>query len=129
MTCPCGSDKIENKETGECASCGAARRKSERQAKQVRVATPIKQVAPKRAGQLQEYAKLRKDYLSLYPICEVENCEAKSTELHHQAGREGERLLDSNYFMAVCAEHHRYYTEHSAIAIASGISKSRSTKL
>jgi hypothetical protein len=126
MTCPsCGSDKTER--NGYCASCNFDRRREERKRSRVKVSTPVNQVSPKRAGQLQEYAKLRKDYLALYPICEVENCEAKSTELHHQAGREGERLLDSNYFMAVCAEHHRYYTENSKEAIEKGISFKRTS--
>lgn len=119
----CGSDKIEAND--RCASCNHAQRKAERNARKVTIVKPVAKMAPKRAGQHQEYMKLRKDYLALYPICEVEECQNKSTELHHQAGREGERLLDTNFFMAVCADHHRYYTEHSKEAVAKGYSQLR----
>lgn len=119
----CGSDKIEAND--RCASCNHALRKAERNARKVTIVKPVAKMAPKRAGQHQEYMKLRKDYLALYPICEVEECQNKSSEIHHQAGREGERLLDTNFFMAVCREHHRYYTEHSAEAISKGYSFKR----
>lgn len=119
----CGSDKIEA--NGRCASCAHALRRAERQASKIKIVSKIKPVAPKRAGQLQEYAKLRKEYLALYPVCEVEECQAPSTEVHHQRGKEGDRLLDTNYFMAVCPECHRKITEHSAQAIQDGYSIKR----
>lgn len=119
----CGSDKIEA--NGRCASCAHALRRAERQASKVKIVSKIKPVAPKRAGQLQEYSKLRKEYLALYPVCEVEECQVPSTEVHHQRGKEGDRLLDTNYFMAVCREHHQYYTTNSAEAFEKGISIKR----
>lgn len=125
MTCSCGSDKIENPETGLCASCGAAQRKAERQASKVTLVKPINKAAPKRAAQNAEYTKLRREYLALYPVCEVEECHEKSSEIHHQAGREGERLLDTNFFMAVCRKHHAHFTEHSKDAIEQGYSFKR----
>lgn len=125
MTCSCGSDKIENPDTGLCASCGAAERKAERNARKVTIVKPVAKMAPKRAGQHQEYMKLRRDYLALYPICECEGCERKSIDIHHQGGREGDRLLDTNFFMAVCREHHAYYTTNSAEAISKGYSIQR----
>lgn len=119
----CGSDKIEA--NGRCATCNHAMRKAERQASRVKVVAPVRKVAPKRAKELQEYAKLRKEYLVLYPVCEVPECHERAVEIHHQRGRENDRLLDTNYFMAVCHEHHAYYTEHSAEAIENGISLKR----
>lgn len=119
----CGNEKIEA--NGRCASCSHAIRKAERQASKVKVVSRIKPVAPKRAVQLQEYAKLRREYLALYPVCEVEECHNPSTEIHHQRGKENEKLLDTNYFMAVCRDHHTYYTEHSKEAIEKGISLKR----
>lgn len=102
-------------------------RKAERT--QAKVVKPIKKVSDKRAGQNAEYLKLRREYLTLYPMCEVEECQEKSCDIHHQRGREGERLLDTNYFMAVCRDHHIFYTEHSKEAIEKGISVSRNAKI
>lgn len=124
MTClDCGSDKIEAND--RCASCNHAMRKAERRAAMVKIVKPIKKVAPKRAAQNAEYTKLRKEYLALYPVCEVEECNTPSSEVHHQRGKEGDRLLDTNYFLAVCHEHHVYYTEHSKEAIEKGYSLKR----
>lgn len=124
MTClDCGSDKIEA--NGRCASCNHAMRKAERQASKVKIVQPIRKVAPKRAAQNAEYTKLRKEYLALYPVCEDEECEEPSTEIHHQNGRWGGLLLDANYFMAVCRKHHTQYTEHSKEAIEKGYSIKR----
>lgn len=119
----CGSDKIEAND--RCASCNHALRKAERQASKVTIVKPIKKVAPKRAVQNAEYAKLRREYLALYPVCEVEDCHNPSLEIHHQRGREGDRLLDTNYFLAVCREHHAHFTEHSKEAVEKGYSIKR----
>ncbi len=123
--CPtCGSTKVER--NGSCASCNFAARKQER-AKPL-IVKPVKKVSEKRAGQNAEYLKLRREYLALYPICECEDCEKRSQDIHHQMGKEGERLLDTNFFFAVCRDHHIYYTEHSKEAIEKGISVSRNAK-
>jgi len=122
----CGSDRVENKDLMLCGTCNHARRKSER-AKPL-VIKPIKKVSEKRANQNAEYLKLRRGYLALYPMCEVEDCQNRSQDLHHQKGREGDLLLDTNYYMAVCRDHHIYYTEHSKEAIEKGISVSRNAK-
>lgn len=123
------TNPVENQDTGECASCGAARRKAERQAKKVTVAKPINKVSPKRAVQNAEFAKLKRQYLELYPVCEEEGCQCLSVDVHHQGGKEGERLLDVNFFIALCRDHHNYYTENSREAIEKGISVSRISKL
>lgn len=119
----CGSDKIEAND--RCASCNHALRKAERNARKVTIVKPIKKVAPKRAAQNAEYLKLRKDYLALYPICECEECHNPSTEIHHSAGKEGDRLLDVTFFIAVCRRCHVKITEHSAEAISKGYSFKR----
>jgi hypothetical protein len=84
-------------------------------------------VTAKRAQQNQEYLKLRAEYLTLYPVCEVEDCHLKATEIHHQRGRENDKLLDTNYFMAVCHKHHGEITEHSNEAKEKGYSVNRTT--
>lgn len=124
----CGNPNVENQETGLCGSCGFARRKAERQAAKVKVVASPNKVSAKRAGQVAEYVKLKREYMALYPVCEVPECNLKSVEIHHQRGKEGERLTDVNYFMAVCRPHHNEFTEHSRKAINEGYSVSRTTK-
>jgi hypothetical protein len=123
----CGSlNKIENQYLMLCAGCAHARRKAERQASKVKVVAPIKKITAKRANQNLQYAKLRKQYLEAYPACEVENCNNKSSEIHHQKGRSNEMLTDTNYFMAVCKSCHHKITIDSQWAIKNGYSIIRS---
>lgn len=124
--CWCGTMAEGN--TDQCATHNAMDRKAERQASKMQVVKQPKKVSEKRAPQLQEYFKLKKEYLALYPVCEVEDCNIKAVDIHHQRGREGERLLDTNYFMSVCRGHHIELTEHSKEAIAKGYSVERNKK-
>lgn len=124
-----GCDNPVEGRTMGCASCNFNARKAERNAKKVNVSKPVAKVSEKRSGELVEYYKLRKEYLALYPVCEVEDCNIKAIEIHHQRGRENERLLDTNFFMAVCQKHHIEMTEHSKSAIEKGYSVLRSKKL
>lgn len=124
--CACGN-RCEGR-TEFCASCAAAIRKAERQANKVKIIAPVNRVSPKRAGQVVEYIKLKREYLALYPVCEVPECHLRSVDVHHQGGKEGDRLTDVNYFMAVCRQHHDEFTEHSKEAIKDGHSVSRITK-
>ncbi len=119
------SNQVENYDTGLCASCAHAQRKSERQSKKVKIITPVKKITAKRSAQNQEYLKLRKEYMEAFPACEVEDCHNKSKELHHKKGREGDLLTDTNYFMAVCPGCHQRITTDSAWAIEKGYSYSR----
>jgi len=121
--CPCGN--IAEGNTDYCASCNSFARRQERQATKSQIVKPVKKVTEKRAAQNREYLTLRKQYLELYPVCEVEDCHLKATEIHHQRGRENERLLDTNYFMAVCHKHHGEITEHSKEAEEKGYSVKR----
>jgi hypothetical protein len=112
----------------KCASCEADERKNERFAKKQKVVRSVQKVTLKRAKQNHEFQQKKFDYLALYPMCEEEGCEQKSVDVHHQAGKENGRLLDENYFIALCRPHHTYYTEHSAEAIRKGISVLRTQK-
>lgn len=123
---PSCENLVEGRTEG-CASCNHAMRKAERQALKVQVVKPVAKVSDKRGGQMTEYYKLRKEYLALYPACEVEDCHLKAVEIHHQRGREGERLLDTNFFMAICHAHHVEYTAKSKEAKEKGISVNRTT--
>lgn len=63
---------------------------------------PVKKVSAKRSVENQQYARLRKEYLEAYPVCEVVECHRKSTQIHHIKGRANDLLNDVNYFLAVC---------------------------
>jgi len=97
--CPtCGSNKVER--NGYCGSCNRDMRKAE--STKVKEKKPIKKVSAKRAVENQEYARLRRDYLEVFPVCEVVECHRKSTQIHHMAGRANDLLNDVNFFLAVC---------------------------
>jgi hypothetical protein len=98
---------VENRDTGLCASCGSLQRKLQRQTAKTKVVHPIKKVSQKQAIKNIEYLKVRREYLELYPVCEVPECNLKSTDIHHQKGKSTDELLmDVDYFMAVCRKHH-----------------------
>lgn len=117
---------VENRDTGLCASCGKAARKAEKMINNFKVVKPVEKVSEKRAGELQEYAKLRKEYLQLYPACEIDECNLKSVEIHHMKGRENDRLLDTTYFLAVCRKHHEDIHADTQWAKDNGLSVTRS---
>jgi hypothetical protein len=89
--------------------------------------TPIKKASKKRAKELREYKPVRRSFLKAHPTCEVKlpGCQGKATEIHHQAGREGKKLLDVTDFLSCCRSCHRNITDDSREAIASGHSKTR----
>jgi len=81
---------------------------------------PIRRVSSKRAAQLKEYTKLRKEFMAANPICQVwldENPSAlafqeygdaaASTDVHHKKSRVGKMLLDTRYWMAVSRTAHQ----------------------
>jgi hypothetical protein len=118
----------ENENVNYCASHGAQIRKEERESlKEKKKPKPIKRESEKRKGQNKEYSKLRKEYLALYPVCEVFECHNRSEEIHHIWGRTNENLIDVNGFLAVCPECHKRITEDSAWAISQGYSILRTT--
>jgi hypothetical protein len=125
MYCHCGNIS-ENKDTGECASCGATRRKAERMT--VKEKKPINKVSEKRKPQLKEYAALREKFL-LNKWCAYHGRPCLPTQIHHQMGRVGfadekgiPLLLDVRYWIPVCQDAHQWITEHSKEAIEQGYS-------
>ena len=87
----------------------------------------IKRVSKKRAKQEREYKPIRKKFLADNPLCglKLPGCTGAATEVHHQAGREGKRLLDVNDFIGACSNCHKIATEKSKEAIVAGHSKTR----
>lgn len=63
-----------------------------------------------------------------HPECEFPGCSAKSTDLHHGAGRVGKLLLEEKYFKALCRRHHNYCEEHPLHAQQLGLSFKRLDK-
>lgn len=131
MYCHCGNI-VENKDTGECASCGAARRKAERMT--VKDRTPISKTSEKRGKELNQYAVLKKKFM-LNRWCAYHGRPCLPTEIHHQMGRVGfaddkeiPLLLDVRYWIPVCREAHEWITQHSKEAIEQGFSFSRISK-
>ena len=62
----------------------------------------IKTFSDKRLKQMAVYRKNRDKYMKENQICEVDDCNNKSNQLHHKKGREGKNLIDVKYFMACC---------------------------
>jgi len=66
----------------------------------------MRKVSLKRQEQNKQYKIVRDKFMLDNPRCE--RCKGRSTENHHKNGRNGLRLLDVDYFMAVCRDCHRY---------------------
>lgn len=135
MYCHCG--KItENFDTGECASCGHARRKAERM--KIKEKKPIRRISNKRKKALMTYVIMSDEFL-LGRWCMVHGRNCIPTEVHHQKGRVGftdeyaiehniPALIDTRYWIAVCRKAHQKITENSAWAIEEGYSMLRTEK-
>ena len=94
--CPCGNP-CENPDTGECASCGAARRKAERR-KAPDLKRHIPKVSLKRKVELDQYSVLRQTFL-LRKWCAVHGKPCLPDQVHHQKGERnpgitGHSILD-----------------------------------
>lgn len=73
------------------------------------VIKPKKKISPfsdKKLEDLAKYRPLRDKYLQDNPICEVDDCDNLTTNLHHKASRNGSLLYDVRYFMACCSSCH-----------------------
>lgn len=68
--------------------------------------TKLRPVSRKRSAQLREYAKRRKAFLAAHPFCAV-FVGLRATEIHHMNHREGDRLNDERYWLAVSEAGHR----------------------
>ena len=74
----------------------------------------MKRVSTKRAAQLREYKRIRIEFLEANPDCQI--CGGVATEIHHTNKRNGERLIDTKYFMALDRKCHNmvhHYPEES----------------
>jgi len=91
--------------------------------------TPAKKIAAKsskKAGEDQVYSKLRKDYLTLRPVCKanVPGCTSVATDVHHKAGR-GKYYLITTTWLPVCRICHMWIETHPKEAKELGFSENR----
>lgn len=70
----------------------------------------ISRISPKRRAVLEEYHRLRTDFLRLHPFCQVcarrDLKQRRSEEIHHLRGRAGSLMLDRRFWMAACSRCH-----------------------
>jgi hypothetical protein len=64
----------------------------------------INKMSPRRSKESKEYARKKKKYMTLNPMCQAKliGCTGKAEDLHHKAGRTGTNYTDEKTFMSVC---------------------------
>lgn len=82
-------------------------------------------VGDKRLEELKEYRRRRRAFLQANPVCKVDGCSNKATDVHHMAGRVGRFFLATAYWLAACRWCHRKIEENPAWAKENGYSASR----
>lgn len=89
--------------------------------------TRIKPVSNKRQKELRTYSTLRKQYLQDHEDCQaqLDQCSQTATDIHHKAGRIGDKLNDTSDWLAVCRPCHNWIEEHPKEAKELSLSKSR----
>lgn len=80
----------------------------------------INPISPKKKEINALYAKRKRLYLKLHPICEACH-KAKATDLHHSRGRSGQLLVLAQYFQALCSTCHRWVHDNPKEAQAKGL--------
>lgn len=87
--------------------------------------TPLKRgkrlnpVSKKRSKQNAVYSVVRKEHLAKFPKCQV-CCMTQANQIHHRKGRWGERLNNTEFFLAVCSACHEKIHSDPAWAYSEG---------
>lgn len=136
MYCINGDGKpIENRDTGECASCGAARRKAERM-RASEIGKPISKVSAKMGANLSKYAAKKAKWIR-GKKCAV-HPELPAEDIHHMVGRVGYAdewarendvplLIDERFWLPVSRIAHQRITDNPKWANENGYSYLRIT--
>lgn len=97
----CGSSKIENRDLGLCSTCNKARRDKENT--KPKIIKQVKKVSEKRAEELKEYPKLKKNFLLHKMVCEFkfEGCKITATQIHH-CSLSAKNFLNPDTWMGSC---------------------------
>lgn len=87
----------------------------------------IKRVGKKREKMKTIYGHLRNEFMEKNEYCQARlpECTMLATDVHHKAGRSGEKLIDETNFLAVCRSCHNFLEGHPKIAKEMGFSVSR----
>lgn len=93
--------------TNFCASHNLMFRKSKRDAKKIKVVTPVRKVSGKMAKELAVYEIKKAAHLKKFPNCQAKliGCVNKNNTVHHIAKR-GKNLNNEDTFLTVCTECH-----------------------
>jgi hypothetical protein len=82
----------------------------------------LRYTSSRRAVQLKEYNRLKKDWIWAHPVCDI--CKAKPTaHVHHRAGRIGNQLNSTADWLAVCIDCHQKIHSHGSWAREHGYLK------
>lgn len=83
--------------------------------------------SPKRAAEERSYSQARRRFLAERSRCQaaLDGCSGAATDVHHMRGRDGARLLDEQWWAALCRPCHRYVTDHPEHARALGLAYHR----
>lgn len=92
-----------------------------------KIYSPPKKVSAKEKDRKKEYAKVREQFLN-GRWCAYHGHGCIPTEVHHGAGKIGDLLTDTRYFVAVCREAHRMIEERPNWAKENGYSFTRLDK-
>lgn len=100
----------------------------------LRARKPIRRASKARRAELAIYAKLGPSWLQRVPFCEMPStrfvnlghtgwmgCLNRSTEIHHIKGRSGKLLNDTNHWLGVCRDCHRWIHDHPNAARKLGV--------
>lgn len=80
----------------------------------------IAKVSKKRRGENAYYSRKRREFLARFKFCAVSPAlfgrKAKSTEIHHRAGRIGANFLNEATWLPVCRAAHDWIHQHPSDA-------------
>lgn len=62
---------------------------------------PMRRISKRRSPLLRQYAVICTEFKQAHPICQI--CDISATDdVHHKRGRIGKKLVESEFFLAVC---------------------------
>lgn len=108
-----------------CQRCAALLRTGE--TNQLKRA-PLSPKSSKKAKEDTVYTKLRRDYLTINPICQakIPGCTGVATDIHHKKGR-GQYYLITTTWMSACRQCHEWIETNPAEAKDLGFTITRIT--
>lgn len=88
--------------------------------------TPLSPRSSKKAKEDAVYTKLRKDYLTINPVCEARlpQCTGVATDIHHKKGR-GKYYLITTTWMSACRKCHEWIETNPVEAVELGFTITR----